>query len=126
MGPTVTQEDWFVSTGLFTVPLNFGSAFNGQNRFLEVAVRPGSSTGSYETVSGRHTLTPSPMALVGLTAPWTGVLSKPPGFADDVDNDLLGGLVCAPNQLARWNGSTWACANDIDTNTTYTASPAGD
>jgi len=125
VGPTTSADDVFVSTGLFTVGLNFGASFTGQNRFLEVAVRPGSSTGSYETVSGRHTLTPSPMALVGLTAPWAGVLSKPPGFADDVDNDRLGGLVCAPNQLAKWNGSTWACANDIDTNTTYTVAVNG-
>src|SRR5205823_13122356 len=23
---------------------------------------------------------------------------------------------CATNQLLKWNGSTWACANDVDTN----------
>jgi hypothetical protein len=124
VGPTVTQDDWFVATGLFTVPLNFGSVFNGQNRFLEVAVRPGSSTGAYETVSGRHPLTPSPMALVGLTAPWTGVTSKPPGFADDVDNDLLAGMVCAAGQVAKRSSTgTWICDND--TNTTYTAGAGG-
>jgi hypothetical protein len=28
---------------------------------------------------------------------------------------------CSTNQTLKWNGSAWACANDIDTNTTYDA-----
>lgn len=123
VGPTVTDDDVFVSTGLFMVPLDFGSVFSGQNRFLEVAVRPGAGTGAYETVSGRQHLAPAPMALVGLTAPWAGVTGKPPGFADDVDNDLLSTLTCPVNQVLKWSGIAWACGPDHDT--TYQAAPSG-
>ncbi|KPK01758.1 MAG: hypothetical protein AMK71_04385, partial [Nitrospira bacterium SG8_35_4] len=30
-------------------------------------------------------------------------------------------LSCSTGQVAKWNGSVWACADDIDTNTTYSA-----
>lgn len=33
-----------------------------------------------------------------------------------LDNtDVLASLGCATNQLAKWNGTTWTCANDTDT-----------
>gem|GEM_PF-5829873 len=39
-------------------------------------------------------------------------------------SDTLGGLSCTPGQVAKWNGSAWACAADVDTDTdtTYTGS----
>jgi hypothetical protein len=33
------------------------------------------------------------------------------------DGDTLAGLSCGLNQIAKWNGSVWACANDVDTDT---------
>jgi hypothetical protein len=30
-------------------------------------------------------------------------------------------LSCSNGQVAKWNGANWECANDIDTNTTYSA-----
>jgi len=37
-----------------------------------------------------------------------------------LDNtDVLAGLSCGPSQVAKWNGSVWACAADADT--TYSA-----
>ncbi len=33
------------------------------------------------------------------------------------DADTLAGLSCSSNQVAKWNGSAWVCANDTDTNT---------
>jgi len=44
--------------------------------------------------------------------PWTSITSKPAGFADDVDDDILGGLSCANGQIAKWDGSAWQCAAD--------------
>jgi hypothetical protein len=44
--------------------------------------------------------------------PWSAITSKPAGFADDIDNDILGGLSCANGQIAKWNGSAWQCAAD--------------
>lgn len=39
------------------------------------------------------------------------------------DSDTLKDLSCSNNQIAKWNGTTWSCANDndTDTNTTYGA-----
>lgn len=47
-----------------------------------------------------------------------------------VDGDVANGTItfskfasneCTINQLPKWNGSTWVCGNDVDTNTTYMA-----
>jgi hypothetical protein len=92
VGPVVTRDDVFVSTGLFTVGVDFGAVFGGQRRFLEVGVRPGASTGAYDVVSGRHELSAAPSALFGASTPWTGVTGKPAGFADDIDNDSGGDI----------------------------------
>ena len=47
------------------------------------------------------------------THPWSEITGKPAGFADDVDNDVLGGLSCATGEVAKWNGTAWACAADL-------------
>ena len=122
VGPIVVREDAAVSDGLFTLTLDFGaSAFAGNARFLEVAVRPGASTGVFTPLAPRQPLTPSPGAIFGATAPWTGVLAKPAGFADDKDDDLLGGLACANGQVAKFNGTIWVCAADADSGGDITA-----
>ena len=118
VGTTVLSDDVPVVAGLFTVPLNFGSAaFAGDSRFLEIAARPGSSTGTYTVFGARQELKPAPHTVFSQAAPWAGVTGKPAGFADNVDNDLLGTSLCAAGQLMKWNGSAWACATDA--NTTY-------
>jgi hypothetical protein len=43
----------------------------------------------------------------------------PTGFADNTDNDTLGGLSCGSGQVAKWSGLAWTCAADNDT--TYAA-----
>jgi len=35
-----------------------------------------------------------------------------------VDTDTLAGLGCTINQIAKWNGASWVCAEDSDTTTT--------
>jgi hypothetical protein len=98
-----------VSDGLFAVLLDFGSnAFNGDERWLEIAVRPGSG-GSYTTVSPRQLHSPAPYAIYASTAPWSGLDGVPPGL-NDGDDDTLGGLSCANGQVTQWNGSAWVCA----------------
>jgi hypothetical protein len=94
---TLLYEDVAVGNGLFTVALDFGpAAFAGSARWLEIGVRPGASTGPFTLLSARQELTPAPSAIFGATAPWSGVLGKPAGFADDVDNDS-GGDITAVN-----------------------------
>ncbi len=64
VGSTVTVDDETVTDGLFTVQLDFGSdAFDGNARWLEIGVRPGSSTGGYTTLSPRQALTAVPYAI---------------------------------------------------------------
>jgi hypothetical protein len=62
VGPIVTQNDLAVSGGLFNATLDFGAIFNGTALYLEIAVRPGSSSGSYTPLSPRQALTPAPYA----------------------------------------------------------------
>jgi parallel beta-helix repeat protein len=43
---------------------------------------------------------------------WTIVTGIPAGFADSIDDDTLGGLVCLPGQVAKLIGGAWTCAVD--------------
>jgi hypothetical protein len=90
VGPTLTRDDVVVANGLFTVSLDFGAAFTGSSRWLELSVRPGASGGAYTPLAPRQELTPSPNAAFSLATPWSGVSDKPAGFADDVDDDSGG------------------------------------
>lgn len=69
VGSTVTHDDWPIVDGLFTVELDFTSAFDGNARWLEVQVRDGASGGSYTTLSPRQPLTAAPYAQYALNAP---------------------------------------------------------
>jgi hypothetical protein len=93
IGATSTLEDVAVNAGLFTVGLDFGSAaFAGNARWLEVGARPGASTTAFTSIGPRQRLTPAPSAIFGASAPWAGILNKPAGFADDIDNDSGGDI----------------------------------
>lgn len=64
VGDTLTLNDVSVINGLFTVQLNFDtSAFQGEARWLEIAVRPGESTARYTLLSPRQMITAVPYAL---------------------------------------------------------------
>lgn len=72
-GATLCAENVNVVDGLFTVPLDFGSAFNGDARWLEVRVRADSTpgncgSGAYTTLTPRQPLTAAPYALYALNA----------------------------------------------------------
>ncbi|MBI2926536.1 MAG: tail fiber domain-containing protein [Verrucomicrobia bacterium] len=68
VGDIVFAEDIGASDGLFAASLDFGtSAFSGEARWLEIAVRPGSSTEEFTVLSPRQPLKPVPYALYALT-----------------------------------------------------------
>lgn len=68
-GATVTLGNVQVTNGLFSVPLDFGAAaFPGANRFLEIGVRPGTSTGAYTILTPRQQLTSTPYSIRSLGA----------------------------------------------------------
>lgn len=79
-----------VDAGVFTLGVDFGSsAFIGQQRFLELRVRPGASAGAYTILAPRQLLRAAPEALranVASAAPWLGLTGVPTGFADGIDN----------------------------------------
>jgi hypothetical protein len=65
VGSTQTKTGVSVTNGLFTIPdLDFGTnAFQGDARYLEIAVRCPAGSGSYTTLSPRQALTAAPYAL---------------------------------------------------------------
>ena len=71
---TITNQT--VTDGLFTANLDFGSsAFDGNARYLELAVRTAGS-GSFTTLAPRQPLTPAPYALFALKTPgYRGVVT---------------------------------------------------
>lgn len=98
-----------VTEGYFTAVLNTtgqfgGSAFNGEARWLEVAVRCPAGGGEYTTLTPRQPLDAAPLANYALRAPWNGLSGVPAGFADGVDNDTTysagSGLALAGNQFS--------------------------
>ena len=62
---TVIIDDLDVIDGYFTVELDFGGAFDGHARWLEIAVRPGASIdgNDFLTLLPRQEVTPTPLAL---------------------------------------------------------------
>jgi hypothetical protein len=67
VGSTLTVLNQFVTNGLFTVQLDFGAqVFQGDARWLEIAVRQTEGGGSYTTLTPRQALTPAPYALFAL------------------------------------------------------------
>ncbi|MDJ0755050.1 MAG: right-handed parallel beta-helix repeat-containing protein [Ardenticatenaceae bacterium] len=66
VGSTLNSEDISVVNGYFNVTLDFGAApFDGSQRWLQIGVRPGGSTGSYTLLTPRVELTPVPYAIYG-------------------------------------------------------------
>lgn len=72
LGLTLTQPNVNVNNGLFTIPaLSFGAdRFDGDARWLQIAVRCPAGSGSYTPLSPRQKLNPAPYALA-LPGLWT-------------------------------------------------------
>lgn len=88
-GP-VTRQDVFVDGGLFAVVLDFGTgAFEGSDRWLEIAVRESSAGGAYTVLSPRQPITAAPLALHAETAT----------TADSVVMDSIGSAEIAPGSV---------------------------
>jgi hypothetical protein len=63
-GASVTLENVAVANGIFTVQLDFGAAaFPGAARWLEIGVRPGTSTGAFTTLTPRQPINATPYAM---------------------------------------------------------------
>jgi hypothetical protein len=70
IGSTQNVNNVNLVDGLFTLPLNFGSdAFNGDERYLEIAVRSPADSGSFVILTPRQKLTAAPYAQFS-AKPW--------------------------------------------------------
>ena len=84
---STTYDDVPVDAGLFTLDLDFGPAvFSGQQRFLEIRVRDGATSGGLVILAPRQPVRAAPEALHAGVAPWSGLVGVPGGFADGVDD----------------------------------------
>ncbi len=64
VGSTITSTNVTVANGTFSAALDFGAtAFDGTDRYLEIAVRCPAGSGSYTTLAPRQTVTAAPYAL---------------------------------------------------------------
>jgi hypothetical protein len=69
IGSTIDRPGVTVTSGVFTVRLNFtAAAFPGANRFLEVGVAPAGSGAPFTVLDPRQLITPTPYALFSLNA----------------------------------------------------------
>ena len=73
VGNEMELDEVFVSDGLFTVELDFGSgAFTGDARWLQVSVRDSALGGAYSDLSPRQPVSAAPVALYALDGPGSG------------------------------------------------------
>ena len=114
---TRVAEDVEVDEGKFAVELDFGgAAFNGDARWLQIAIRPYDSTEplDFVTLSPMQELTPAPYAVYAASTggvSWSDMTDVPSGFADGIDSDALGNLSCGYGYLVKSDGEGgWSCA----------------
>ncbi|GIK17248.1 MAG: hypothetical protein BroJett003_22120 [Planctomycetota bacterium] len=101
VGPTLCLDDVSVTEGLFTVALDFGAQFAGQERFLEVDVRADTgldcaNPAGFVTLAPRQALTAAPNALFALNAgsltlPFSGSANVGSGSVFSITNTAATG-----------------------------------
>jgi len=107
IGSTLRQDNVGIVSGLFTVSLDFGAdAFNGEARWLEVAVRSPAGSGSFTTLTPRQPLTVAPYALQtrGLfvdAAGQVGIGTNSPGAEVDIQAAINSNVLVGRGFLGR-------------------------
>jgi hypothetical protein len=73
LGSVVTNDNLTVVDGLFVANLDFGSAaFDGNNRYLLISIRPAGSGSAYTDLGPRQSISPSPYAIHALDSASVG------------------------------------------------------
>ena len=112
MGSAVIEINVQVTGGLFAIELDFGQAvFEGDEAFwLEISTRA-AGTLTWTELSPRQPLGPTPYALRSQSQGWSGLTDVPAGFADNVDDDVVGALSCSMGETPQWDGASWVCGS---------------
>jgi hypothetical protein len=117
VGTQIDRDNIAVNDGLFTTTLDFGAAaWDGDARWLEIAVRPGTSTGNFTVLNPRQPVTAVPYALHALTA---GGFSVPFSATGDVADELLSltqdgdGEAIVANRAATETSGNTIVANNV-------------
>ena len=77
-GGPLTNTATTAASGLFTVTLDFGAGvFDGSERWLEIGVRPGLSTGDFTTLTPRQSVRPTPYAVYAAAAAGAAAVTGP-------------------------------------------------
>ncbi len=80
----IEVEDVQVDSGVFTAILDFGpGVFYGEDRWLQIGVKPDGGTGGYVPIEGRQMLRPVPYALFAVQVgrvEWNDLTSRPAGL----------------------------------------------
>ncbi len=104
IGSAIILEDIEVTKGIFTVELDFGDAtFMGDDVFLKIQVREGSTTGSYTALFPKQRINATPYA---------------------IQADFLAANGALTGQVLKFNGSEWTAGND-DTSTVWQSDSNG-
>ena len=117
VGATQTLTNVPVQNGLFTVSLDFGTVWDGSDRFLQIAVRPAGS-GGYTTLSPRVKINPTPYAILAGVANPIGAAggdlsgSYPNPTVARLQGRSVSNAAPGNGQVLKWNGSAWAPAAD--------------
>ncbi|MGK7295476.1 MAG: hypothetical protein ACNS61_06545 [Candidatus Wenzhouxiangella sp. M2_3B_020] len=124
-GPSFV-DDLFVDGGLFTAELDFGGGiFGSADLWLEIRIRDGSETGSFETLVPRQPVRAAPAALHAREVAAGAVGASD---VDDTEVQLRIGTGCTPGEAIRTVNAdgTVVCETDDDSGGDITAVTAGE
>jgi hypothetical protein len=119
LGADVNISEVDVIDGYFTVEIDFGSVFDGNNRWLEKGVRPGdmADPNAYTVLSPRQKLSPTPYALYAKTSGRSNALDAADGspqnavYVDNAGNVGMGTTSPGTNLHIRKSASGGAAPN---------------
>jgi N-acetylneuraminic acid mutarotase len=93
------KDDLNITNGLFTVTLDFGAGpFTGADRWVEIGVRPGASTGGYTALLPRQPINPAPYAIFAGGVSATGITGTIP--AGNIGSGSITSNMLAPGAAA--------------------------